>query len=58
MLSVFFLYVLLYSLELHQEVRERFRASKTDFSPLISFPSDRSKAVPLFLLLFVCASVV
>ena len=35
----------------------RFRASKTSLSPS-SFPSDRSKAVPLLQFFFACASVV
>ena len=47
---------------LRQEIRARFRASKTGLGtflfPQRSFPTDRPKAVPLLRFLFVCASVV
>ena len=66
LLSVLFLYVSFYCLELHQEIWVRFRASKTGLSPhhhpqphhhhyqLCSCPPDHSKAVAVFLCLFVC----
>ena len=39
--------VLLKYLELHQQIRVRFRESKIRLSTPTSYPSDRSKAVPL-----------
>ena len=51
--------------ELHQEIRGRCRASKTELvlshphpHPLLSFPTDRYKVVSLLQLFFVRASVV
>ena len=40
------------------ELRARFRANKTSLSTDRSFPTDRSKAVPLLDFFFVCAYVI
>ena len=54
-------FVLFYGLELHHEIRVRFRANKTGLTPTpgpSSFPTVRSKAFPLLQFFFRCASVV
>ena len=58
LLSVFFLFVLLYYLEPRQVIRERFRASNTALSHPrpSSFPADHSKAVPQLQFFFICQS--
>ena len=60
-LFVFFFFFFFFFF-LRQEIRARFRASKTGLGtflfPQRSFPTDRPKAVPLLRFLFVCASVV
>ena len=38
-------------------LRAWFRASKTSFISLFSYPTDRSKTVPLLRSFFLCASV-
>ena len=58
LLSVYFLFVLLNCLGLHQEIMVRFRASKTGLSPSSSLYIDRSKVVLLLQIFFVCGSVV